>query len=495
MERNTTLQNLKSTDARERLRAMFMVGINGTKSALPTLQDMMQTDPIPELRQAAGATVLHIERSAKLDNVKDAKADLAWTREFLQFLSMGANFSPADVQDLAMDTSEDAMKLVEAAQKRAEQDAERERSQLVTGATYEMLWTCDVCGTEGLLGVSNRFCPNCGAAQDPRLRYFPEPGEYHRLVNHKYEGVDVICPACETPNSAATNFCVSCGADVKTGEKADVRIAGTPESTEARDLDAEHWSDMQQRMGVEPTSSTASSLTDTRKKRRRQLQIGGVFAVILALLGGTYGAFFHRISEEATITGHQWERKYNIEEYQAVRSERECPAPSGAYNISRSTRTRQVSYQEEVCSQQNVDQGDGSFRVEEVCRSETRYRDEQYESCSYTFDQWVDLNEEREAPWAVASGTNLNPVWPNIDRRNVEQCSRARDRLGTLCWDGRSENFKLTLRRDNGSTAECEIDQLDTWRSWQNGERVRVNFTFFSRARGRALCNEMERIP
>ena len=39
---------------------------------------------------------------------------------------------------------------------------------------YEMLWDCEYCDMPKLLGVSQRFCPNCGAAQNPDKRYFPE---------------------------------------------------------------------------------------------------------------------------------------------------------------------------------------------------------------------------------------------------------------------------------------------------------------------------------
>ena len=39
--------------------------------------------------------------------------------------------------------------------------------------TYEMLWDCEYCSAQKLLGVTHRFCPECGAAQNPQKRYFP----------------------------------------------------------------------------------------------------------------------------------------------------------------------------------------------------------------------------------------------------------------------------------------------------------------------------------
>ena len=37
-----------------------------------------------------------------------------------------------------------------------------------TDGHYEMLWDCDHCGAKGLLGLSQRFCAECGAPQKDR---------------------------------------------------------------------------------------------------------------------------------------------------------------------------------------------------------------------------------------------------------------------------------------------------------------------------------------
>ena len=39
---------------------------------------------------------------------------------------------------------------------------------------FEMLWDCASCDTKNLLGKTNRFCPVCGAPQDPKRRRFPK---------------------------------------------------------------------------------------------------------------------------------------------------------------------------------------------------------------------------------------------------------------------------------------------------------------------------------
>src|SRR5688572_33143594 len=77
---------------------------------------------------------------------------------------------------------------------------------------YEMLWDCDHCETKGLLGKSQRHCPECGAKQNPDKRYFPKEGEAKRAEGHSYVGSDRSCPACNAPQSAKSHNCTHCGA-------------------------------------------------------------------------------------------------------------------------------------------------------------------------------------------------------------------------------------------------------------------------------------------
>ena len=80
------------------------------------------------------------------------------------------------------------------------------------GGIFEMLWDCGFCDTKQLLGKTNRYCPSCGAPQDETKRYFPPPGKEKEVVaNTTFDGVDVKCPACGTPNGAKANNCKHCG--------------------------------------------------------------------------------------------------------------------------------------------------------------------------------------------------------------------------------------------------------------------------------------------
>ena len=51
---------------------------------------------------------------------------------------------------------------------------------------YEMLWDCEYCGTDKLLGVSQKFCPNCGSAQNAEKRYFPKDDEKVAVADHDH---------------------------------------------------------------------------------------------------------------------------------------------------------------------------------------------------------------------------------------------------------------------------------------------------------------------
>ena len=81
-----------------------------------------------------------------------------------------------------------------------------------TEKTYEMLWDCEFCGTEKLLGKTHRHCPECGAVQNPKTRYFPSEDEKVAVEDHQFVGADRHCGACDAPNSVMAKHCTECGA-------------------------------------------------------------------------------------------------------------------------------------------------------------------------------------------------------------------------------------------------------------------------------------------
>ncbi len=98
---------------------------------------------------------------------------------------------------------------------------------------YEMLWDCQFCGAKGNLGLSHRFCPNCGAPQNPDSRYYPSDEEKVAVHDHVFVGVDVTCPACNELNSAAAEFCGQCGSPLTEGARAKTLSSETASAGQA----------------------------------------------------------------------------------------------------------------------------------------------------------------------------------------------------------------------------------------------------------------------
>src|SRR6185369_3264457 len=91
--------------------------------------------------------------------------------------------------------------------------------------TYQMLWDCTYCNQKKLLGLSHRFCANCGAPQNAALRYYPSDAEKVAVEDHHYAGADMGCPACQHYNSRLANNCVNCGGPLAGGKEAAMRQA------------------------------------------------------------------------------------------------------------------------------------------------------------------------------------------------------------------------------------------------------------------------------
>jgi hypothetical protein len=51
---------------------------------------------------------------------------------------------------------------------------------------YEMIWDCRFCGSSALPARSARFCPHCGAAQEPAARRFPSDEEFRCRVPQNF---------------------------------------------------------------------------------------------------------------------------------------------------------------------------------------------------------------------------------------------------------------------------------------------------------------------
>jgi len=329
------------------------------------------------------------------------------------------------------------------------------------GNVYEMLWDCQFCGTKGNLGLTHRFCPNCGAPQNPDSRYYPSDDEKVAVHDHHYVGVDVTCPHCSELNSAAAEFCGQCGSPLTEGAEAktlDAQVRKAEEQFESsgsRDLVKEKFDAEMQRVGVKP------------KKKPRSGPNVALIVVIVGLVVAVIAVIAALTATHETtviVTGHEWERTIHIDEYRdfSVRDWRDSP-PAGD-NVSivplsceRQQRDTLRVPDGEECSVKRVDQGDGTFREEQECR--TIYRDEPVydDMCTWTGQRWEFERDER------ASGTSLAepPYWPDVSLNCEDQ-----RRVG--CEQASHEEIYNVLyaATEGNRTYRCNFPQ-STWQGIQ----------------------------
>ena len=317
--------------------------------------------------------------------------------------------------------------------------------------TYEMLWDCQFCGATKLLAKTHRYCPNCGAAQDPDARYFPAEGEYVAVEDHIYVGADRICPNCKALNSTAAEFCGTCGTPLTNAARARVRDSETRRAGQsfiagdAPDLKKQRFDSEMERVGVKPKARAGG-------KRLPTWAIILIGLVVLGCIGALVAAFWTR-GADAVLTGHSWERTISIEQYGPQPGNAWCDSlPRGAYSISRQREVR--SYNQipdgESCETRRVDQGDGTFRQERVCHTTYRQEPVYADKCHFTIDTW---RNERTASAGDDSAKDP-PYWPPVslacENQNCIGCERE---------SGRDEVYRLHLRSSEGQDFTCDVTQ------------------------------------
>jgi hypothetical protein len=316
------------------------------------------------------------------------------------------------------------------------------------GAVYEMLWECAYCGTRGLLGKTHRFCPRCGAPQDPGRRYFPSDEEKVAVHDHVYVGADRTCRACGSAMSAKAVHCTQCGAPME-GASEVRRVDEAPAPTAAEAVQGET-------VPAEPVADTESP---PRRRGRGCAVVLGIMGVLLLLL---ITALCWKKPAQAELVGHGWERSIAIEAFGPVRDSAWCDnMPSGAYGVSR---TREVRRTEQIpngedCVTRRTDQGDGTFRERRECTPRYREKDIYDDRCSFSIDRWT------TARTAAASGSGLSPApaWPVVSLR-TGTC-RGCEREG-----GRRESYRVDFRTGEGRAFSCTFPEA-SWRSMAEGSR------------------------
>lgn len=329
--------------------------------------------------------------------------------------------------------------------------------------TYQMLWDCTYCGHKKLLGLSHRFCPNCGGPQNAALRYYPSDAEKVAVEDHPYAGADVACPACGTFTSRSANNCGNCGGPMAGGKEATTReaqIAGPGAQFRGESIqDARAARGGPGMPGMPPQGAQPMG---AGKKSSLGCVIGVILAVILGI--GMIGLFCWKKSGSFQVTGQTWERRIAIESFGPVRSSAWCDeVPSGAQVIDRTREKRSTRKVEDGQECRNVrkDMGDGTFKEKQECKP--KYRDEPVygDRCSYEMNQWKKTRD------AEAKGESASPApsWPEPRLGKQGSC------VGCERAGAKEETYSVRLQDAKGKDAgSCTFEQ-GKWQGFAVGSR------------------------
>jgi hypothetical protein len=304
--------------------------------------------------------------------------------------------------------------------------------------TYEMMWDCEFCGSAKLLGKSHRYCPNCGAAQDPEKRYFPPENEKVAVEDHEFVGADKVCPSCDAANSAKAACCTNCGSPIDGSKSVQLKSdlgEKKPEPDEAKPL----------------------------KKSKMPLIIGII--VVLVLICGVISMLTE--SKDVVVDGHSWSRSIDLERYQTVQEndwQDQVPIKGiTSVCVDKERSTKQVEDGQE-CKTVKADNGDGTYSESEQCS--TKYKEVPvYDRwCTYKIDKWKLETTKKE------TGVDLEPKWPTI---NIQTCDVTR--IGCERQGSKVEDYVIKLKDPEGELHDCSFP-MDKWKTITVGTTKTMEF-------------------
>jgi hypothetical protein len=354
----------------------------------------------------------------------------------------------------------------------------------MTEQFFEMLWDCGQCDARELLAKAQRHCPMCGAAQNPKRRYFPKPGEEVQAQGHRFVGVDWTCAYCESPNSAAAAFCSNCG-----GPK-----NGTKEVALVQDGQA----DPKAVGGLSPPGAAVSAVPPLAappvglppvQPSVHAPQPGFpwwrvIWTVIMVLGAGLTFLFFSQHDERVQLVEKTWSRSVAVDHFTAVKTSSWCDAmPADAYQVARTREqrsTRQMA-DGETCVESRADMGDGTFTKRRDCAP--RYHEEPvYDSrCSYRINRWQVLRTD-----TLGGGATLSPKWPNPVMGNT--WAPGSNSLGAERLGPRSEDYRIRLQNAKGKYWICGLT-LEAWTTLAEKQAMTIKV----RGTGGADCDSLLR--
>ena len=360
-------------------------------------------------------------------------------------------------------------------------------------ATYEGKWRCLRCSTVNL--GRNLNCLTCGVKRSDDVEFFLDADAAalsdENLLSRANAGADWICRYCSGNNRATHQQCSSCGSARSDKDKQLIE--------ETRDVGG--WTEQARKAAARPNNfqpppQQRKSFFSSRLFKFGLIGAGGLMATFVALFGVLIYIGAASYSTEVEVTGLEWTRVIEIEEYKTVSEtawEGEVPPNARVQSQSRAvhhtdkvpdgTHTIPETYTEEVsdgseryvCGTTSKKNG---FFEDKYCtrtkyktvtktrnRTETVYKDVPVYKIRYNYliDKWVTVDEK------TTSGTDFNPQWAAVQTDNV------RTRQGK-----RTETYNLLCKELGGDNKPHKIKlTAENWSRFKSGERLHGKTDFF----------------
>jgi hypothetical protein len=310
---------------------------------------------------------------------------------------------------------------------------------------YEMLWDCAHCGTKGLLGKSQRRCPECGAPQEADKRYFPSEEQKREATGHVYEGADAHCPSCSAPMGARVKNCTQCGSPMDGGKEVLAAVTPAPAATPAKPA-----------------------------KPAKKSHVGLIVAIIAVLLVGggaaVWALFFRTKSGTVTVAKHRWQAMIAVEQYgDQERSawRNEVPFAASRVLCHQEQRGSHQVPDGEDCHTEKHDKKDGTYEQVKKCSPKTRSVPDYDDKCTYIVQAWNKVADLK------TSGDGTTIAFASSDLPAVNAPSLP----GTRRQGARSETLSLDFA--NGGSCDWSTSpgaaQEAEWRRIADGAALQVN--------------------
>jgi len=339
-------------------------------------------------------------------------------------------------------------------------------------------WDCPVCGSKGIAGnVMN--CPTCGRARGD-VQFYMKEGEAAREEDERQDleylsdeqaqemgdQPDWYCSFCNSLNKNGAEVCANCGASRK-------------------DSESNYFDQLRKKQEAERAEQAAQPHATVKTKKSYKGLI--IFLLILAAMFLLFRYMSGSDTEKGLeVTGVAWERSIPIEE-NIEYNETGWSLPSGA-TLKNSYQAIQyydtvLDHYEEVEVQRSrevldhyetyytyEDNGNGTYSEVEHERPvyETEYYTETVSQPVYvSVPRYGTKYEYSVWRWTTtrkvtASGTDHEPVWPELDLKENE-------REGSP----RQENYLFMTVNEKGATSKW-VTAAETWDQIQVGNRLSI---------------------